>query len=270
MTETMRLRVEHKTRYTYSAPVPYALQQVRLRPKSRPGQQIVDWDIEVRGGQVEVSFEDEHANSVDLVSFTPGQTEIEIICRGTVDVEDQAGVVGPQGGYVPLWLFQRSTALTTAGPQVAALINSAPNTGTPVEVLHALSAHVLAAVPYSTDQAASDLTAEDVMSAGHGVCQDHAHVFITAARALGFPARYVSGYLMMNDRVEQDATHAWAEAHVPGLGWVGFDVSNGHSPDARYIRVATGLDYRGAAPISGLRFGPSGEALSVALQVQQQ
>lgn len=266
----MRLRVEHKTHYTYNEPVPYALQQVRLRPKSRPGQAIVDWDIEVRGGQVQVAFEDEHANSVDLVSFNPGETEIEIICRGIVDVEDQAGVVGPQGGYVPLWLFERSTSLTKAGPQIQALIETAPSDGTALENLHALSAHIAAAVPYSTDQTESDLTAEDVMSAGCGVCQDHAHVFITAARAMGYPARYVSGYLMMNDRIEQDATHAWAEAHVPGLGWVGFDVSNGMSPDSRYIRVATGLDYRGAAPISGLRYGRAGEAMTVALQVQQQ
>lgn len=267
----MRLRVEHKTHYTYNAPVPYALQQVRLRPKSRPGQSIIDWDIEVRGGQVEVAFEDEHANSVDLVSFTPGETEIEITCRGVVDVEDHNGVVGPQGGFVPLWLFQRSTDLTQMGPQLQGLLDSAPRVeDAPVDQLHALSAHILGAVPYSTEQAASDLTAEDVLSAGHGVCQDHAHVFVTLARALGFPARYVSGYLMMNDRIEQDATHAWAEAHVPALGWVGFDISNGISPDARYIRVATGLDYRGAAPISGLRFGKAGEAMSVALQVQQQ
>lgn len=265
----MRLRVEHKTRYTYNEPVPYALQQVRLRPKSRPGQVIIDWDIEVRGGQLEVSFEDEHANSVDLVSFTPGETEIEIICRGTVDVEDQAGVVGPQGGFVPIWLFERSTSLTTAGPLIQALIETAPREGTDLDQLHGLSAHILASVPYSTDQTESDLTAEDVMTAGRGVCQDHAHIFITAARAMGFPARYVSGYLMMNDRIEQDATHAWAEAHVAGLGWVGFDVSNSMSPDARYIRVATGLDYRGAAPISGMRYGKSGEAMSVALQVQQ-
>ena len=266
----MRLRVEHKTHYTYNEPVPYALQQVRLRPKSRPGQTIVDWDIEVRGGQVEAAFEDEHANSVDLVSFTPGETEIGIICRGTVDVDDLGGIVGPQGGYVPLWLFQRSTDLTQLGPQLEALIADTPADGEPLEILHGLSAHILAAVPYSTEQLAADLTAEDVLSAGHGVCQDHAHVFITCARALGFTARYVSGYHMMNDRIDQDATHAWAEAHVSGLGWVGFDISNGISPDARYIRVATGLDYRGAAPISGLRFGKAGEAMSVALQVQQQ
>jgi transglutaminase-like putative cysteine protease len=106
--------------------------------------------------------------------------------------------------------------------------------------------------------------------AWRGVCQDHSHIFVAAARAMGYPARYVSGYLMMNDRVHQDASHAWAEAHVEGVGWVGFDVSNGISPDARYVRVATGLDYREAAPVSGLRFGRGGEALSIDIQVQQQ
>jgi transglutaminase-like putative cysteine protease len=266
----MRLTVSHRTIYTYDAPVPYGLQQIRLRPKSRSGQTVEDWAIEVEGGQVEVTFEDEHANTVDLVSFAPNQTEIEILCHGTVEVEDKAGVVGPQGGFVPMWLFQRSTALTQPGPLMQAMIEETERGGTDLETLHALSAQILARVPYSTDQAAADLTSEDVLRGGQGVCQDHAHIFITAARALGYPARYVSGYLMMDDRVEQDASHAWAEAHLPILGWVGFDISNGHSPDARYVRVATGLDYRGAAPISGMRYGHAAEDMTVSLQVQQQ
>jgi transglutaminase-like putative cysteine protease len=115
-----------------------------------------------------------------------------------------------------------------------------------------------------------DTKAEDALEAGRGVCQDHAHVFIAATRLLGYPARYAGGYLMMNDRVQQDAGHAWAEAHVEGLGWVGFDVSNAISPDARYVRVATGLDYREAAPVSGMRFGAASESLDVSIQVQQQ
>ncbi|MEL6744620.1 MAG: transglutaminase family protein, partial [Pseudomonadota bacterium] len=104
---------------------------------------------------------------------------------------------------------------------------------------------------------------------GQGVCQDHAHVFLSAARLLDVPCRYVSGYLMMDDRVLQDATHAWVEAHVPQLGWVGFDVSNRISPDERYVRVATGLDYSDAAPLKGLRLGTQPESLVVSVQVQQ-
>lgn len=87
---------------------------------------------------------------------------------------------------------------------------------------------------------------------------------------MGIPARYVSGYLMMDDRIEQDAGHAWAEAHVEGLGWVGFDISNGISPDARYVRVATGRDYSDAAPITGIRYGARDEAMHVKLAVEQQ
>ena len=95
-------------------------------------------------------------------------------------------------------------------------------------------------------------------------------MFIACARLMGVPARYVSGYLMMDDRVVQDATHAWAEAWLPELGWVGFDISNAISPDTRYVRLATGLDYFEAAPVSGMRFGASGERMSVTVEVQQQ
>jgi len=124
-------------------------------------------------------------------------------------------------------------------------------------------------VAYRTNETDSRTTAEDALQQGQGVCQDHAHIFITVARLLGYPARYVSGYLMMTDRVDQDAGHAWAEAWVDGLGWTGFDVSNGISPDARYIQVATGLDYSDAAPIRGLVYGAGAENLVVSIQVQQ-
>jgi transglutaminase-like putative cysteine protease len=86
---------------------------------------------------------------------------------------------------------------------------------------------------------------------------------------MNMPSRYISGYLMMDDRTHQDATHAWAEAYVKDLGWVGFDISNGISPDRRYVRVASGLDYADAAPVSGTRFGTASESMAVQLQVQQ-
>ncbi|CAN0514404.1 unnamed protein product, partial [Scytosiphon promiscuus] len=112
-------------------------------------------------------------------------------------------------------------------------------------------------------------TAEQALDGNAGVCQDHAHIFIAAARELGYPARYISGYLMMDDRVDQDASHAWAEVYVPHLGWVGIDVSNIISPDERYVRIATGLDFNEASPIRGMRIGNSDERMVVSLQVQQ-
>ena len=128
---------------------------------------------------------------------------------------------------------------------------------------------IIAKAPYEIGKTNIDTTAEEALTLGAGVCQDHANIFISAARQAGLAARYVSGYLMMNDRVDQDATHAWAEVHVDDLGWVGFDVSNGVSPDARYVRIAVGRDARDAAPVTGMRLGPSSEEMIVTLQVQQ-
>lgn len=268
----MPLRISHTTTYQFEEPAVYGLQQLRLTPKSRPGHQTVSrWEMTVEGGKLETEFDDQHQNRVSLVSFDAGAREIRVLCEGVVQVEDTAGVVGKHGGFAPLWFFQRTTALTQAGGRVQGLIE-----GLEAEMpehlprLHALSARVLEAVPYIIGRTSADTNAEEAVIAGGGVCQDHAHIFIAAARAMGYPVRYVSGYLMMNDRVHQDASHAWAEAHVPGIGWVGFDVSNGYSPDPRYVRVATGLDYAEAAPIAGIHYGASGEAMSVDIQVAQQ
>jgi transglutaminase-like putative cysteine protease len=126
------------------------------------------------------------------------------------------------------------------------------------------------AIAYQIGETSADTTAEQALTRGVGVCQDHAHTFIAAARLLGTPARYVSGYLLMDGQVDQEAGHAWAEAHVAGLGWVGFDVSNAISPDRRYVRVATGADYRDAAPVTGIAQGSGQADLAVRLAVEQQ
>ena len=162
-----------------------------------------------------------------------------------------------------------TTPRTEAGPGVRGLIRHIK--GVPgISELHALSEHIRTAVPYALGVSNPDWTSEDAITAAQGVCQDHSHIFIACARAMQLPARYVSGYLMLNDTTTQEAMHAWAEVHVDGLGWVGFDVSNGVSPDTRYVRVATGLDYSDAAPISGTRIGGASEELHVRINVVQQ
>lgn len=267
----MRLAISHVTTYRFAQPATYGLQQVRLTPKSRSGQEVMGWKIEVDGGRVEAAYEDYHANTVTLLGFEQGAEEITVRSEGVVDTEDTTGVVGRHKGFAPLWLFKRSTDLTRAGPNVRRLTKGLKDEhDEDLPLLHALSARIHEAVAYVTGATDAATSADAAIERGQGVCQDHAHIFVAAARSLDYPARYVSGYLMMDDRVEQDATHAWAEAHVDGLGWVGFDVSNEISPDARYVRVATGLDYREAAPVSGVRFGQGEERMRVEIQVQQQ
>ncbi len=266
----MLLRISHQTSYEYDAPVQYALQQLRLRPRSGNGQQVLDWRVDVDGARDELQFEDQHENLVDLVSIEPGHHAVHITCSGEVETEDRAGVVGRHGGCAPLWYFERDTELTRPGPVARRLAGQiGDDYADDIGRLHALSALLGETIRYETDRTHAQTTAEDALAAGHGVCQDHAHAFAALARLLGYPARYVSGYLLMDDRVEQDASHAWAEAHVDAIGWVGFDASNGISPDDRYVRVATGLDYRDAAPLSGMRFGASAESMVVKLQVEQ-
>lgn len=265
----MRLTIRHTTSYHFDAPQPYGLQQLRKTPRGHRGQKVLSWETEVEGGRKELSYEDQHRNTVELIGFEPDIKELVVTSQGEVEIEDTAGIVGPHLGFAPLWLYQRDTAMTKPGKHCREIM-AGVDEGDDVPRLHALSSAIREAVTYRTGQSETGWTAENAAEAGVGVCQDHTHIFLACARAMGYPARYVSGYLMMNDRVDQDAMHAWAEAHVDGVGWVGFDISNGISPDTRYVRVALGMDYAEAAPISGTRFGGRGESMTVALEVAQQ
>lgn len=266
----MRLSVRHTTTYRFKTPVVHALQRLRLTPKATQGQEILDWSMDLRNAKQELEYEDQHHNTVTLVSVEPEATEVVVECRGTVDTQDNAGVIGHHAGHLPLWSFFGQTTLTKPGPLIREMVRDiAQSDASPLDQLHALSERVRSDVAYTIGSTTPRTKAEEAMEQGQGVCQDHAHIFIGAARLLDIPARYVSGYLMMNDRIEQEATHAWAEAHVDGLGWVGFDISNGISPDPRYVRVATGRDYRDAAPVTGISFGSAQQDLHVGVAVEQ-
>ena len=266
----MRLRVSHRTSYHYDKPIHFALQQLRKTPLPSAMQSIDKWEVSLEGATKELSFTDQHANQVILSSIEPGQSEMTILCEGEIDTHETHGVLGYEVQHAPLWYYRRETPATQAGPEVRKLLKSLRKEESDLSRMHALSALINERVIYETGRTEVTTTAEEALKAGHGVCQDHTHIFIAAARTIGYPARYISGYLMMDDRIDQEAAHAWAEAFIPDIGWVGFDVSNVISPDERYVRIASGLDYKEAAPVSGMRFGESAESFSVSLQVEQQ
>ena len=136
-------------------------------------------------------------------------------------------------------------------------------------VLHALKS---AAAPRTSPPArpAADATASTCLAAGKGTPRDVAHVFIAAARHLGIPARFVSGYVWRDgsagDEVVEGGPHAWAEAHVEGIGWIGFDPVLDICPAGAHVRVAAGLDGIEAAPVRGSRAGAMTESAEVSLR----
>jgi transglutaminase-like putative cysteine protease len=129
-------------------------------------------------------------------------------------------------------------------------------------------ADIHARVAYELGATTAHTTAAEAFADGRGVCQDHAHILIAAARSAGIPARYVTGYLVTGQGASSTAAHAWAEALVPDLGWVGFDAANAKCPTDNYVRVAAGIDAAGVAPIRGSRRGGNIERMRVEVRVE--
>ena len=265
----MLLTIKHISTYRYDQPVAYAVQRLRLRPQSVAGQIVRDWDLNVIGATAEVSYTDGFGNRTDLVRHDRDCQEIVITASGDVETEDRAGVFGSVQGFAPVWLFERETPLTRPGENIRDLVAKFSGSRDRLAVLHELMDMIHARVVFVPGSTSVITDAETALQAGEGVCQDHAHILITTARLLKIPARYISGYLMMDGVSKQTAGHAWAEAHIEGLGWVGFDAANNVCPTDRYVRIACGLDYRDAAPVSGIRLGEAFETLAVAINVEQ-
>ena len=124
---------------------------------------------------------------------------------------------------------------------------------------------------YTPDSTAVDSTIDEAIAARKGVCQDFSHIMLALTRRLGIPCRYVSGYLYhlkeAEDRSATDASHAWVEAYLPELGWVGFDPTNNLIAAERHIRVAVGRDYADVPPTRGIFKGEAETDLTVAVRV---
>jgi transglutaminase-like putative cysteine protease len=262
----MRLTVRHTTRYRYDTPLANAMQQLRLTPPDGPGQRMLSWSINAPGIERATAYHDAFGNLVHMISSSLPIEEVEITATGEVETADLAGVIGQETGEAPVRVFTRITPLTEANQAIhrlAQLITPADQ----IAGCHALMQAIRDKVGYRIGVTETHASAQEALAAGEGVCQDHAHIFIAAARATGLPARYVSGYLLLEASQDSEAHHAWAEVWLDGLGWVGFDVSNGLCPTDRYIRLTVGLDSRSAAPIRGIRFGGTEENLRVEVDV---
>jgi len=270
----MRIQIRHVTTYTYAQPAHAVIQLLRLTPRNYAGQTVRRWRIDLdRDGLLKAS-EDAFGNTVHMLSLSGPLTQLTVAADGEVETSDAGGFVGGAVERFPTGLYLRTTPLTQPNEDVLAFARDTAGevSADPLSALHRLLSGIHKTIKFDTKPTTTLTTAAEAFAMKTGVCQDLTHIFIAAARGLGIPARYVGGYLWRLDgerRQQQDAGHAWAEAYVNGLGWVGFDPANGVSPTAAHVRVAIGLDYLGAAPVRGSRTGGPEEKLDVTVAVNQ-
>lgn len=267
----MRLIVDHLTHYRYDLPVRAVVQSHRLSPSQFDGQKTLRWKVSVSDGQMGGGFRDGAGDWVQGWTVLGPVSEIKVHVRGEVETTDLTGVLRGHRETVPPQAYLRETMPTRADAALSRLARSVDAAAPVLDVAHALSRCVADAIAYSPGTTNSHTTAAEALALGEGVCQDHAHALIAVARHIGIPARYVSGYLHSSgDGSAHEAAHAWAELFLEGFGWVGFDPANRCCPDARYIRLGSGLDAQDAAPIRGTARGQGGESLDVMVSIQAQ
>lgn len=254
----MLLNIEHHTQYVFSESVPYAIQQLRLTPRDGDGQIVKHWRMKVTGQLT--PYEDAYGNHTHTLVVDQPHNTIQISVSGEVETGCKSNV---SKQILPVAIYLRETSLTLAD---AAMVSFAlPFANAPLtELMHALRERI----HYSKGATEVNTTAAEAFKLGKGVCQDHAHAFIGCCRSLGLPARYVSGYLFTADGNLMQ-THAWVDVWQDGQ-WLGLDISNGTPVNERHVRLAHGLDYRSACPVTGSRIGGGIEGMASVVSVNQQ
>lgn len=267
----MRLRIDHTTTYRYEPPAGGVIQILRMTPRSFESQYVVDWQIFVSTDSRLQMHHDAFGNVTHLLSHGP-LADLTIHVEGVVETSDSSGVLRGTEERFPPSLYLRTTPLTEADAPMRTLAGElrAEAGDDVLGFLHALMLRIAAHMSHDADRGWSDVDAATAFALRRGACQDYAHIFIACARNAGVPARFVSGHLLRRDAgAAGQGGHAWAEAHVPKLGWVGFDPVSAMSTTDAHVRVAVALDHLGAAPVRGTRFGGGAESLDVAVKVQQ-
>lgn len=263
----MRIRIDHRTTYAYERTAADVIQRLKLTPRDYDGQTIRHWRLEIDVDANVRTATDAFGNSVHMVYPEGAIGRLTVRVVGEADVINSAGVVSGAAEPLEPCVYMRSTSLTAPDTGVARLADEVRGPDL-LDSLHRLMVRINTEMRFDTDVTDSTTTAAQAWEAGHGVCQDFAHIFVSAARRLGAPARYVSGHLARD--TAQEAAHAWGEAYVPNLGWVAFDPANAMCTTDHHLRVAVGLDYLDAAPVRGARRGGGAETLDVIVHAATQ
>ncbi len=268
----MRICVAHEIVYRYDVPCTGVIQALRLMPRNHAGQYVVNWRIDVSADCRLEPQEDAFGNITHTFSVAGPISELRLLVEGEVETADTAGLVRSAVERFPPSLFLRQTPLTFANTAILTYAAQfpRPTAANTLATLHNLLAHIHQDIAFDSESTSAAASASEALGSRRGVSRDLAQIFIAVARALGVPARYVAGYFRPGDgTIVREGGHAWAEAQVPDLGWVGFDPANGICATDQHVRVAIGLDHLGAAPVRGAHYGGGREDVAVKLEVTQ-
>jgi transglutaminase-like putative cysteine protease len=266
----MRLEIVHSTRYRYSGPIAETVMEVRLRPMDGNGQRCLDFKLELSHGIKPKQYVDGFGNHVHYFNLVRPHAGLSLVSRSTVETG-----LGPDEGageeLVHDFLRFRSPVKDVEGVRELARRHAVADLSSAPAVEHALDelTHTISR-EFTYDRTVTNVysAVDDVLALRAGVCQDFAHLFIAAARTMGVPARYVSGYIHFPGERASTASHAWAEAWVAGRGWIGFDATHPVRTTPHHVRLAVGRDYTDAAPTRGVYVGSAASAMTISVKTR--
>ncbi|HEX6351161.1 MAG TPA: transglutaminase family protein [Candidatus Dormibacteraeota bacterium] len=267
-----RFEIVHETAFEYSAPISETVMELRLRPADERGQRCLEFHLEVEPRVRLRGYRDGYGNQVHYFNLLKAHPRLRVTSRSLVETGLRSRREPDGDALVLDFLRFRPPAGDAPGVRRLAAPHR-PRSQEPAALEAALDGLALAISRdflYDTSATNVHSSVEEVLELRAGVCQDFAHLFIAGARALGVPARYVSGYIHVPgpDAVTEGASHAWAEAWVAGRGWIGYDATHPIRTGANHVRVAVGRDYRDAAPTRGVYVGAASGTMDVKVRTR--
>jgi transglutaminase-like putative cysteine protease len=276
--------IRHLTKFRYERAVSESVMEVRMQPRSDTNQRCLAFSLSVSPRCRVFPYRDHLGNNVHHFDIPGEHWQLVIVAESLV--EKQTGLEIPHFLAPDAWTeldsevaegdFWEMLMPSDFAKPSPLLLDFGSELGVsrrddPLMVLRELNAALYQRFTYVQKSTHVDSPIDDALMRGEGVCQDFAHIMIALARNIGIPCRYVSGYLHHrkedHDRSVEDATHAWVEAFIPTLGWVGFDPTNNLIADERHVRTAIGRDYADVPPTRGIFRGHNASELSVAVRV---
>lgn len=277
--------IRHLTRYRYASPISESIMETRMHPRSDRHQHCLSFSLSVSPRCRVFSYRDYLGNNVHHFDIPGEHHQLMIVAESVVEQQPATEVppsLGADGwdeldkmiGRGDYWEMLLPSTFATFSPAVTELAAKLDcrRRDDPLTVVSELNSRLFEYFDYVPRHTRVDSPIEEAIVSRKGVCQDFAHTMIAMLRSIGIPARYVSGYLFRgkqdHDRSTPDATHAWVDALLPQIGWVGFDPTNNLEAGDRHIRTALGRDYADVPPTRGIYRGATESELYVAVQVE--